>query len=136
MANKKVTMLVQISGSRDGKDWPKPGDTLTVPASEAEDLVRQGVAVTGDVHENALADATGVETATTDVTDTKAAAKARARMKPAPHADEPDAYHVPRLPGEEAAAEAGDELVHDANVELAGKAVADDASPRDKGEKK
>jgi len=40
----KVTMKFQISGTRDGLDWPAPGDTIDVPADEAAALVAQGVA--------------------------------------------------------------------------------------------
>ena len=34
-----VRMLVRLSGSRDGADWPEAGDTLNVPAEEAAQLV-------------------------------------------------------------------------------------------------
>ncbi len=40
----KVTMNFQISGSRDGVDWPAPGDTIDVPPDEADSLVAQGLA--------------------------------------------------------------------------------------------
>lgn len=38
----KVKMLVKISGSRDGEDWPGIGEELTCSKQEAEDLVAQG----------------------------------------------------------------------------------------------
>jgi len=40
----KVKMKFQITGTRDGLDWPAAGDTIDVPADEADDLVRAGVA--------------------------------------------------------------------------------------------
>lgn len=40
----KVTMRFQISGTRDGLDWPAPGDIIDVPADEADSLVAQGLA--------------------------------------------------------------------------------------------
>lgn len=119
MANKKVRMLVNISGSRNGEDWPKAGEILTVPAAEAEDLIRQGVAAEPKApEENAVADALGVEAAVLNRADTQEGQKSiREQIKPAPHADEPDAYHVPVLPGEQAAAEAGQKSVDEANQE-------------------
>lgn len=118
MANKKVRMVVKISGARDGEDWPDAGEFITVPSAEAEDLIRQGFAAdpSARAEENALADVLGVETATT-----KEGQKAvRTQIKPAPHADEPDAYHVPELPGEKAAAKAGQKEVDAANKDLIG----------------
>jgi hypothetical protein len=41
MANRKVRMVVGISGERhDGRRWPPAGTVLTVPDWEAEDLIR------------------------------------------------------------------------------------------------
>ena len=40
----KVQMVVQISGTRDGADWPAPGGILEVPAEEAGSLVGNGFA--------------------------------------------------------------------------------------------
>lgn len=119
MSNKKVRMLVNISGTRNGEDWPKAGETITVPAAEAADLIRQGIAAEPNApEENAIADVLGVESAVLNRADTKEGQKSiREQIKPAPHADEPDAYHVPVLPGEQAAAEAGQESVDEANQE-------------------
>lgn len=63
MAN--VKMRVQISGTRDGKDWPAPGQMLTVSDAEAADLIRNGMAVDPAAKpvEDASADVLGVETA-------------------------------------------------------------------------
>jgi hypothetical protein len=115
-----VKMVAQISGTRDGKDWPKPGEDLECSTAEADDLVRAGLAVKpGDEDENALADVLPVETATRSRKGQKAVASdARLAMKPAPHADEEDAYHVPVLPGEKAAAKAGQKQVDDINKDM------------------
>ena len=117
MSNKKVRMLVNISGSRDGKDWPKAGEEITLPKGEAEDLIRIGAAAEPKApEENAVADALGVESAVLNRANTEEGQKSiRLQMDPAPHADEPDAYHVPALPGEQAAAEAGQKAVDEGN---------------------
>lgn len=118
MSNKKVRMLVNISGTRDGEDWPKAGEFITLPKAEAEDLIRQGAAAEPKAaEENALADVLGVETAvaTAQAGTAEGQQSIRQQMKPAPHADEQDAYHVPALPGEQAAAEAGQKNVDEAN---------------------
>lgn len=41
----KIEMKFQISGTRDGIDWPAPGETIDVPTAEAEELIAQRVAV-------------------------------------------------------------------------------------------
>lgn len=40
-----VTMRRQISGTRDGVDWPAPGETIDVPDDEAATLIALGHAV-------------------------------------------------------------------------------------------
>lgn len=40
----RVVMLTQISGFRDGVEWPPAGSALDVPAHEAADLIRAGYA--------------------------------------------------------------------------------------------
>ncbi|KJS60660.1 hypothetical protein [Streptomyces rubellomurinus] len=35
----RVRMLVQMSGTRDGQDWPPPGAVLDLPEAEAHQLV-------------------------------------------------------------------------------------------------
>jgi hypothetical protein len=123
MANKKVRMIGQISGTRDGKDWPAPGGEITLPDDEANALIANGLAVDPSaraVQENALADVLGVEAAVNHDTNTAKAQQAlRTQIKPAPHADEPDAYHNPPVAGEQAAAEAGQAKVDEANKDLA-----------------
>lgn len=43
---KKVTMIVQISGTRDGEDWPGFGEEITVPEDEADGLIANSLALT------------------------------------------------------------------------------------------
>ncbi len=59
-------MTAQISGTRDGKDWPAPGGTVDVDADEARDLIGAGMAV-----ESADQPADKVESATVDNTPVK-----------------------------------------------------------------
>lgn len=134
MANKKVKMIVQISGARDGKDWPAPGEEITLPSDEAEMLIRNGQAmVPGSEKNNALADVLGIETAALADSGTAQGQKAiRTQVKPAPHADEEQAYHVPVLPGEEAAAKAGQAAVDKANKDLVGTEAVDKAKEEGK----
>ncbi|QDY64873.1 hypothetical protein FQA45_00290 [Glutamicibacter halophytocola] len=39
-----VRMRALISGSRNGKKWPKPGQTIDLPEAEAAQLIAQGIA--------------------------------------------------------------------------------------------
>lgn len=41
----RVEMKTQISGTRNGKDWPAPGGVVDLPEDEAEGLVANGMAV-------------------------------------------------------------------------------------------
>ena len=40
----KVKMLIKLSGTRNGEDWPNLGETLDVPKQEAESLIANGFA--------------------------------------------------------------------------------------------
>lgn len=40
----RVEMVGQVSGTRDGIDWPKPGEVLATTEFEAADLIRAGLA--------------------------------------------------------------------------------------------
>jgi hypothetical protein len=119
--SKKVRMLTQISGTRDGEAWPNPGGFITVGDDEAEVLIRNGQATestkgaTGE--ESALLDSHPEHAITGATLDGEEAKKARVAEVPAPHADEPAAYHVPVLPGERSAAEAGQVEVDKAQAE-------------------
>ncbi|ALV45826.1 hypothetical protein MB46_10375 [Arthrobacter alpinus] len=60
----EVRMTSQISGTRDGVDWPAPGGTIDVPAEEAATLISHGLAVDPATEETADLDGSDVETAT------------------------------------------------------------------------
>jgi hypothetical protein len=40
-----VRMIVKLSGTRDGAEWPAPGELLECPAGEAAQLVGSALAV-------------------------------------------------------------------------------------------
>ncbi len=40
-----VRMLVKLSGTRDGADWPNPGEVLVCPEEEASSLIATCLAV-------------------------------------------------------------------------------------------
>lgn len=78
-----VRLLVSISGTRDGQDWPPAGSVVDLPADEAEHLVAAGLAA-------AQADTPApVETAAQAPAETAARKPARPRKpasKPEPEA--------------------------------------------------
>lgn len=116
--SKKVRLLAQISGSRDGQPWPAAGNFVTVTDDEADTLVRNGQAAVDEVQEeNALLDTHPELAIANRSVAGEEAADERLAEKPAPHADEPAAYHVPELPGERAAAEAGQKVVDEKQAE-------------------
>lgn len=39
-----ITMLVQLTGTRNGADWPAVGATVDIPDLEAADLIAAGIA--------------------------------------------------------------------------------------------
>lgn len=89
---KTVRMLVNISGTRDGEDWPAKGQTLDAPAAEAADLIRMGIAADEDAAETATPDGSDIENATRQgnrsLRSQKAAeAKAAAEAQAAAEAD-------------------------------------------------
>lgn len=63
--SKEVRMVARISGTRDGKAWPAPGQTISLPEDEANALLAAGSAVDTSVTETATTTTLGVETATT-----------------------------------------------------------------------
>ncbi|MHA7292621.1 hypothetical protein [Arthrobacter sp. HLT1-21] len=87
--NKKVRMVGRISGTRDGKDWPAPGEIISLPEDEALGLLANGMAVDPSIEETATTPG-GVETATTtgnpSVRVTAAQAKAAANQQAAERA--------------------------------------------------
>lgn len=46
MSNKTVEMIAGITGTRDGQEWPRPGELLTCTAEEADHLIAAGLAKT------------------------------------------------------------------------------------------
>lgn len=40
----RVSMRVQITGTRDGVDWPRPGGEVDLPDGEARSMVSAGLA--------------------------------------------------------------------------------------------
>ena len=40
----KIKMKYQVSGTRDGQDWPAIGEELTVPDEEGAELCASGIA--------------------------------------------------------------------------------------------
>lgn len=68
-----VRILRPPTGFRDGAEWPAVGDTLDVPAAEADDLERIGIA------ERVAVVKAAPEKATTPAPETAAAPKPRTR---------------------------------------------------------
>jgi hypothetical protein len=70
----KVTMRTQVSGWRDGKEWPAAGEILDTTKDEAEDLIRMGLAYV-------VAPTSKQETATIDPVVKTATVKGDARSR-------------------------------------------------------
>lgn len=52
-----VKMKQQVSGTRDGANWPAKGETIDVPDTEAEALIANGIAeLAGDDDEASAGD--------------------------------------------------------------------------------
>lgn len=60
-----ILMVARISGTRNGMDWPAPGEMVDLPDNEAAQLVRAGLGkpAVAPEPETAVADAVGVEMA-------------------------------------------------------------------------
>ena len=59
-----IKLKIQISGTRDGVEWPEPGTVIDVPAEEAASLIAIGAAEEAGTEEIADAPKGDVETAT------------------------------------------------------------------------
>lgn len=57
----KVQMIAQMSGTRDGQDWPKPGEVIDLPGEEAAALLASKLARLPEVEETADAPTDKVE---------------------------------------------------------------------------
>ena len=71
-----VIMRARISGTRNGQEWPAPGEVLSTSADEAEELVAAGLAVAKPVKAAA-------ESAVAPAAETAAAAKPTRRARKA-----------------------------------------------------
>lgn len=72
-----IKLKVQISGTRNGEEWPAPGTVVDLPDDEAAALIAAGLAVEPDDEEAAVAPAAEEtsEPAATEETATAAAAE-------------------------------------------------------------
>ena len=59
----RVIMAARISGTRDGVEWPAPGEAIDLPDAEAASLLAGGLAKTDDVTDEPVTEP-DVETAT------------------------------------------------------------------------
>lgn len=59
----RIVMRVQITGTRNGADWPAPGGVIDLPSEEAAALCASGLAETAKGHEETSTPA-ATETAT------------------------------------------------------------------------
>ncbi|MER8042714.1 hypothetical protein [Streptomyces sp. NPDC094032] len=75
----RVRMRVQISGTRDGAEWPERGGTIDLPDDEAEQLIRYGAA---EADEPAPDDAPPTDTGETDPDVETAAAPDSTEKRP------------------------------------------------------
>ena len=66
-----IRLRVQISGTRNGEPWPRPGDTLDVPGHEAVNLVAARIADLVETPEQAAVLEPDTEQATVPVKRTK-----------------------------------------------------------------
>jgi len=60
----KIRMIAEVSGMRNGVDWPPRGSVMELPDSEAEEYISAGLAVPVTTHaksERAVADDVTVE---------------------------------------------------------------------------
>lgn len=115
-----VRMAIKISGTRDGADWPNPGQTLDVSPAEAADLIAGGYARPAASDETAVADTSGIETATPQGKPSiKAQAAAEAAAKAAAEAEAKEAAE--NAAAETAAKEAEAKAAADAEAKAAAK---------------
>ena len=79
----KVRMIADVSGTRDGKDWPKRGELVDIPDAEARDLIVARVAAEAD-DKDAEAEVNAELESTTLTTGTGPVESAAADTKPKP----------------------------------------------------
>lgn len=73
----RIKMTVEVSGSRNGKPWPKRGETMDLPDAEAAQLCAAGMAetVNDDVEKAVPAKAEVTEPPKAEVTEKPAPEK-------------------------------------------------------------
>lgn len=101
----EIRMRALISGSRNGKKWPKPGQTLEVPEAEAAQLIAQGIATAVDQEETTTAPQINMETTVAGNVSLAAARKAEAALKANIEAELADAETKAKAEAERAEAE-------------------------------
>lgn len=69
----KIRMKVDVSGTRNGEPWPARGDTIDLPADEAQSLIDSNMAE--------AASNTKIETAAVEPTDETAVIKRATRAR-------------------------------------------------------
>ena len=79
----RVIMRAGITGTRNGVEWPAPGESIDLPQDEADQLVAAGLAVADDTKPAKKA---AVETASVEAPETATTPKPRARRAAAPKA--------------------------------------------------
>lgn len=79
----KVRMLADISGTRNGEDWPKRGETVDLPDGEAKDLIESRMAAPAE-DKDAEAEVKAEVESTTLTTGTGPVESAAVDTKPKP----------------------------------------------------
>ena len=77
----RVIMRARITGTRNGVEWPAPGEPVELSKDEAELLVENGLAVAQESNSPTTA---AVETAAVEAPETATTTKPRARKAAAP----------------------------------------------------
>lgn len=81
-----IKLKVQISGTRNGEEWPAPGTVVDLPEDEAATLIAAGLAVEPDDAEEAAVVQPAEETATAPGDEATAQAPAGDEAATAPAA--------------------------------------------------
>lgn len=45
MATRTYTVCIPVSGTRNGVDWPRPGEQIVLPEREAADYIAAGIVI-------------------------------------------------------------------------------------------
>ena len=83
----KIRMLADVSGTRNGKDWPKRGEVVDLPDDEAKDLITSRMAAeVGDKEAEAAVKAQNEATTLTTAGGPVESADVDTKPKPRPAA--------------------------------------------------